>query len=109
MSSECPVAEQTDLSHDDSPGTLIDHKGSYDGEETTLPHAPNDEHTKDSLEAAEKIPPVERPVILDDVYPDGGLRAWLVVFGVRALNCVVKSLLISAHRRCVIRSQLSDT
>ena len=91
MSSECPVAEQTDFSHDDhdTPGTPIDHKGSYDEEEMTLPHAPNDEHTKGSLEAAAMIPPVDQPVIFEDVYPDGGLRAWLVVFGVRALDCFI--------------------
>jgi hypothetical protein len=66
--------------HDSSPT----HKGSFDDEEGTIVRHSGRYDIKDGLHPAE-APPVQQPEVLEGEYPDGGLRAWLVVFGVSVL------------------------
>lgn len=60
----------------------IERKGSFNEDEFTIPQLPS---TKSDLiigdEAVTKTSQIESQVP-EDIYPDGGLRAWLVVFGV---------------------------
>ncbi|KIM86442.1 hypothetical protein PILCRDRAFT_326420 [Piloderma croceum F 1598] len=71
MTNQSAVSEKIGL---DDPQSLI-HKGSFDEEEGTIHPSGED------LKAATKAPLVQQPEFLEDEYPDGGLRAWLVVFG----------------------------
>jgi hypothetical protein len=87
MSNECAICEKNDLSRDhDFPETPIDNKNSSDEDEKTIHHLPSEDN-KDGLKPAAEVPPVEQPEVIEDVYPDGGLRAWLVVFGVSVRFC----------------------
>lgn len=59
----------------------IERKGSFNEDEFAMPQLPR---TKSDLfidDAVTKTSQIESQVLADD-YPDGGLRAWLVVFGV---------------------------
>ena len=79
MTNQSAVSEKVGL---DGPQSLI-HKSSFDEEEGTIHHS--DEDIKEDIKAAGvKAPSVQQPEVLEDEYPDGGLRAWLVVFGVSA-------------------------
>lgn len=62
-------------------------KGSSD-EEGTIDVVPNGEDLEDQDLKAERETtraPIHEPESPDDEYPDGGMRAWLVVFGVRSV------------------------
>jgi hypothetical protein len=72
----------------DDPKSPIDRKGLFDEEERTIHHVPSGEDIKGDLKTANEAPPVEQPEILQNIYPDGGLRAWLIVFGVSAVKSI---------------------
>jgi hypothetical protein len=76
MTNQSAVSEKIGL---DDPQSPI-HKESFDEEEGTI--HPCGEDFKEDFKAATNTPPVQQPEVLEDEYPDGGLRAWLVVFGV---------------------------
>jgi hypothetical protein len=106
------MTEEDGVHHDLQ--SSVDHKGSFDEEERTIHHVPSLDDIKGSFQAEKATtenPPIGQPgpEFLEDVYPDGGLRAWLVIFGVRYLNPPPQFLLISACRRCVTRSRPSDS
>ena len=61
--------------------------------------------------SADKLPPLKTPgetVIVEEVVavvdcpPDGGLRAWLVVFGVRPGSRMCDCMLTSRRRRLLV-------
>ena len=78
MANQSAVSENIGL---DDPQSPI-YKSSFDEEEGTI--HPSGEGIKEDFKAAAKAPSVQQPEVLEDEYPDGGLRAWLVVFGVSA-------------------------
>jgi hypothetical protein len=104
MSNKSAVSEKIGSHHDhDRPQSPI-HKGSFDIEEGTIHHRNN---IKEDLNAAAKDPPVQQLEMLEDEYPDGGLRAWLVVLGVSALLLLHSGRqVIPVYRQYVTRSRL---
>ena len=103
MSNKSAVSEKIVSHHDhDRPQSPI-HKGSFDIEEGTFRHRNN---IKEDLNAAAKDPPVQQLEMLEDEYPDGGLRAWLVVLGVSALLLLHSGRqVIPVYRQYVTRSR----
>lgn len=83
MSSEHVHVERTGTQHEhDNAEIPMSRKDSLD--EKTIQHEPSSEGFKDDMKAEHMATkaPISQPGPSEDEFPDGGLRAWLVVFGV---------------------------
>lgn len=84
MSNPTARSERTAVSRPDT-GTSTARKHSFD-EDRTIHHVPSGEFQGDDLKAehAATKAAITQPetYTAEDDFPDGGLRAWIVVFGV---------------------------
>lgn len=78
MSNGNAASEKSDLQEDANDTRSTSRKNSVDNEKSG---APSGDDLTDNLKAEKDCAQID-PLVPSDEYPDGGLRAWLVVFGV---------------------------
>lgn len=88
-----------DVAHHHGLESAIDRKlkGSFD-EKTVDRVSSGEGGDLTAATTTHSIPSVQQPEVLEDEYPDGGLQAWLVIFGVVDLEIISSLLLIPVYR-----------